>query len=271
MSSARDVLEMARAFLGGSRGYVTVWKVFIDKSGIHDQSDVVTVAAYVATPKQWSKFVPAWRAAIKPAKAYHAADAAALRGDFKNWTGAQVADVCKRALPVIVENTSFAAVGGINLKDYRAALEGRPELERMFGSPYGACLQWALTTVLEWKQAEHPRQMVSFVHEVNNFRREAWEVFDHVKAAWNADHARMSFAFGSKEDFVPLQAADILALEMAKRLKNVAKPERKAFKALRPRSGKMAVRAYDRSDMPELVRRLEDVRLADGLGALGSA
>jgi hypothetical protein len=39
-------------------------KVYVDESGVHADSDVITVAAYAGRPKAWKKWTDEWRKAI---------------------------------------------------------------------------------------------------------------------------------------------------------------------------------------------------------------
>ena len=233
MSAARDVLELSRAILAANDGLVAVFKVYIDKSGTHDGSPVVTVAAYLARPKQWAAFTSEWRHAIRPINVYHAADAANCHGEFEGWTPQQVADLAKRALPIIPKHTANAVAAAIQMDDYNAALKGKRRLKALLGTPYGACLQWVLTILLRAKAEYGNREQIAFFHEQNDYKPEAMAVYDYVVERWNIG-AVSSFTFGSKQKYIPLQAADIYAYEANKRLRNPSAPNRRALDALVP-------------------------------------
>lgn len=67
------------------------------------------------------------------------------------------------------------------------------------------------------------REHVSFVFDKqNNFSAEALRLFKDLQgqSSWLNRHRAGEIAFNSKRDFVPLQAADILAFECYKHLKN---------------------------------------------------
>jgi len=66
-----------------------------------------------------------------------------------------------------------------------------------------------------------------------------------MERVYNPQNARMSFTFGSKERFVPLQAADVLAYEANKRLRRSDTPNRQALDALRPDTGRLDLKVYD--------------------------
>ena len=267
MSRAREVLGLCRAVLSGRRGVVVAVKVFLDESGVHDTSPVVTVAAYMARPKQWESFTKAWRLAIRPAKVYHATDAANLRGEFRGWSTAQVAATCARALPIINQNVMVGIAAGIQMNDFREALKDRPDLLRIFGSPYGACLHWVMRTLLDRKVRSGNREIISFFHEQNSFAQEALNTFSHMKDTYGQSCGSMTFAFGSKEDFIPLQAADILAYEANKRIRAHDTPNRRPLDVLGANDGRLLIMSYDQRNLPSLVDVLERVVTgSDGAG-----
>ena len=57
-SSPHHVWELSRTWLGDQNGLIAVLRVYMDESGTHDGSPVVTVGCYVATPKQWKLWIP---------------------------------------------------------------------------------------------------------------------------------------------------------------------------------------------------------------------
>jgi Protein of unknown function (DUF3800) len=257
VSAARDVLDLSRAILAAQDGIVAVFKVYIDESGTHDRSPVVTVAAYLARPKQWEAFTKEWRRAIRPIKVYHATDAANCHGAFEGWTPKQVAELAARALPIIPKHVGMAVAVGIQMDDYRMALKERPELAALLGEPYGACLQWALTILLRAKAEHNNREQIVFFHEQNDYKTEAMRVYDYVTERWNVG-AVSSFAFGSKEKYVPLQAADIYAYEANKRLRDPTTPSRRALDALVPDKSRAVLRYFNSENMAELTGRLAE-------------
>jgi hypothetical protein len=116
-----------------------VLKVYMDESGVHDDSPVVTVAAYVAAPRKWKEWIKRWEVAKRPINVFHATDAQNLRGEFDGWTEEKRDELVKRCLPVIAEADFPGIVIGIHLDEYRKALAGRDDLKVLVGAPYSAC------------------------------------------------------------------------------------------------------------------------------------
>jgi hypothetical protein len=50
-----------------------VLRVYLDESGVHDGSPIVTVAGYIGRPKEWRAWTSRWVRTLRPIKVYHAA------------------------------------------------------------------------------------------------------------------------------------------------------------------------------------------------------
>jgi len=81
----------------------------------------------------------------------------------------------------------------------------------------------------------------------------------------------VSFSFGSKKKFVPLQAADILAYEVFKRLQNIEGNPRKSFDVLMREDTEPLIRFYDKENLGPLISVLEMFRALDVAEALAPA
>jgi hypothetical protein len=99
------------------------------------------------------------------------------------------------------------------------------------------------------------------VHENNDYQREALDAFNYVKHHGNPQGSKIDIRFGDKASYPPLQAADILAYEGNKRMRDPDRPERRPWKALNPDRRILAAH-YGKANMHELVSRLE--KIADG-------
>jgi hypothetical protein len=235
-------------------------KVYMDESGVHDGSPVVTVGAYFGRPKQWETFTKRWNAKKRPIKVYHATDAQNLRGEFKGWDNADRDKLVAGLLPVIPASGIAGIVIGIQMDQFSAEMKIHPDLRKMFGSPYTACFQWTVQRTLELQRGVKNRERLAFFHERNDYETEATDSFEWVKKNGNAKDIEMSLKFGTKQDYVPLQAADVLAYEGNRRLRDPDRPERKSFKALSPKNGRLHVQYYGKKMMPWLIERLQKIK-----------
>jgi hypothetical protein len=221
--SAQGVWEFSRSFLGDRDGCVAVIKIFMDETGIHDDAHTVAVAAYISRPKHWRSWTKSWNAAKRPIKVFHATDCASFHGEFEGWNKEQRDQFVAKLLPVIPAHKLAGIVIGIKLEDLTSALKGYPELIEMFGTPYTACFQWAISIIMEIATDRGSGERMAFIHEVNDYKGEALKAFDYVKEFLNPRQILMTMGFGSKADFPryrprmcwPMKAASFYGIRLA--------------------------------------------------------
>ena len=256
MTSVRQVAELSRTILAGHRGSIAVFKVYLDESGVHDSSPVVAVGGYIGRPPAWRDWTKKWNQAKKPIKIYHATDAQNLQGEFEGWTNERVGALAAKLLPIIDQSQIGALSISLDLVEFNRALAGKDHLKKLFGEPYVACFQWCIQAFLNIAYEGGNKERIAFVHEVNAYQGQALEAFSWIKENTNMGNNAISLTFGAKSDYPPLQAADILAYETNKRLRNVERPERRAWTAL---GGSKFALAYGKKNMDELVTALEKI------------
>jgi Protein of unknown function (DUF3800) len=249
VSSAKEVWELSRAILADKDGYVAVLKIYMDESGTHDPSPVVTVGAYLATPREWRDWTKVWNLRKQPIKVFHANECANLRGEFDGWGDDDRNAFVAKLLPTIAEHRMVAFVIGIRMDDYREVCQAYPRMGTVIGTPYNACFQWVVQDILDWLDTMSDTQRLAFFHENNEYIAEAIATFKLTKERVDQGRRIMSLFFGSKGDFVPLQAADILAYEGNKRLRNPGTPDRRAWKAINPTGERRTVRYFDKDSL----------------------
>lgn len=260
-ASSESVLEYCQTFLADQDGAVIVIRVFMDESGTHDHSPVVTVGAYAADPKQWAAWTTKWNIAKRPIKVFHAADCANSEGEFKGWDDDRRNPLVIRLLTILREARFLGIMIGINMVEFEKAMEGHDNLRVLFPSAYGACFHWVVQTLLTAQHDSGNREMLAFIHEVNAFKGEALEAFGYIQKHGNPSGVNMSLTFGTKEKFVPLQAADILAYEGNKRLRDPSRPPRRSWTALDdPEKPLLLAAHYGKNNMPKLINSLEMIR-----------
>lgn len=254
---AQQVWEISQIALADRDGDVAVLKVYMDESGTHDGSPIVTVAAYIGRPKAWRAWTEKWVRALRPIKVYHAVDAQNLTGEFENWTDDQVAELVKKLLPITAHAPIAATSVAMDLRVFEAAMKGRDDLREVFGTPYIACFQWAVQIILNIAFETRSAERIAFIHENNDYHGQAYEAFDWVKSNSNRGENIISLTFGAKKDYPPLQTADILAYETNKRLRNLDAPARRPWAALK---GNSFAAHYGATNMDYLISTLEKIK-----------
>jgi hypothetical protein len=194
-------------------GMLSLIKVAMDESGVHDGSPVLTVGAYVTRPAQWREWTKRWNVAKRPIKVFHAVDCANFAGEFKGWTAEQRDPLVIRLLDVLRESDIPGCVIGIHMDEFRKAMAGHDDLLAIFGNPYAACFHWVAQTIINVAIQIGSAERIAFVHECNDYRREALEAFAWIKRKGNPGDRIIGLQFAEKLDYIPLQAADVLAYE----------------------------------------------------------
>jgi hypothetical protein len=229
MASARQAEDFSRAFLNGERGWciVSMIKVFMDETNTHDAGEMIAVGAYIARPSQWGKWTKDWNvhkrrvpAGRNPINVFHSTDCQNYRDEFEGWNIDERNSYVAQLLPVLPAHHLAGIVIGIHRPSLEQEFKKHPELKEMFGEPYEACFQWALTTLVQYATERGNGERMAFVHEVNHYKQHAFRALEYVREFKNPRKIPITLAFGTKEDYPPLQAADVLAFEGGKFLKN---------------------------------------------------
>ena len=210
-------------------------QIYVDESGTHDGSLIVTCGAYVGTVSAWDDWAEKWDEAKGPIDIIHAADCEALRGEFANFTPDQRNAFASKILPVIgkADITPFAV--GVRLDDYELVAKDHPELALMMGdTPYVACFQWIMMRALSHVESIGGGPRIGIVHESNNYRGVIGDCVELLKEKYPKLSVVLSFA--GKRDVSQLQVADALAYEANKRFRNIdkTKPDRTSLLAMVP-------------------------------------
>lgn len=233
---------------------------FIDESGIHDDAPTVAVAMYLALPNQWDCFSLDWceKLNTKGLELFHMADSERMGppfGDAYDHDAKKKNAFMAELLPIIPKHTGFGIAAAMNLRDYEKALQGKSHLKDYLGQPYGACLQWVIGTMQRNMDSAGGRVPVALVHEVNDFRQEALETFRDLQMDGGGSHL-VSLVFGTKRQYPPLQAADVLAYEAFRRIRDPHKAERASLAALNI-TNRLNLQYFNSENMPWLVSKLE--------------
>lgn len=255
MIGAQLVGDLSRAVLADQNGHVAVIRAFLDESGTHDGSPVVTVAGYFARHMTWKIFTRDWRRALKPdgINIYHATDAQALEGEFKGWTEDERDDLVKKLLPIIARQQMVGVAMSIVMRDYAEATKNRKWPHKIIGSPYATCFQWLIREILSSAQRVNTDEPIAIFHEQNNYKGEAERAYEYVKLRHDKNNNLAGFAFSTKDKYVPLQAADILAFEAGKAASNSGQKMRRPLTAMSRPHNRPIIKFYDKSNMMMLL------------------
>jgi hypothetical protein len=242
-------------------------KTFMDETGIHDDAEMVAVSGYICNPKAWRAWTKDWNthkrrvpSGRSPINVFHSTDCANRQGEFEGWSKEERDLYVAQLLPVIPAHPLAGVVIGVYLPALADAFEEHPEFIEMFGTPYTACFQWAISIIVEIATERGHGQRLAFIHEINAYKGECLKAFDYINAYLNPRNIPISISFATKEQYVPLQAADVLAYEGGKFLKNPTGTPRRAWTALDPTKERIIARRYGPDNIPKLIQILTDFR-----------
>lgn len=222
----------------------------------------------MARPLKWQQFTKEWRSVLRPTgiKVFHATDCNGLRGEFRGWTKEKRDKLVALLLPII-PRYAFGSAVTVKLIDVEKALTARPELRKFHRDPYGMCLQWVLTSVVRRiDELPNPRP-VAVVHEINAFHESATLAFNHVRDSESGGKHLRSLTFGAKDEYVPLQAADILAYEASRSVLYQDGPRRRSFDAIIG-NGVIDHKSFNRNNIDLYVEMLGTLKAAYDAGIL---
>lgn len=209
-------------------------KVYLDESGTHDNSPIVTVSAVFAKPSVWKKWTKDWNQAKGPINVFHAVDCHNQSGEFSQMSREARINLTKKILPIIPKYDIGLSLSGIDRQQLNKALRNRTDVLRWFGHPYLACLHWLIPNVCK-KARIDGHEKVKFFHEENQFQKLALETYDYVKdKSQTVKQMNTSFSFVTKKDITPLQCADVVAYEGYKQMKQAAGGIRKPILSFDP-------------------------------------
>lgn len=180
------------------------------------------VAGYGFVPKQAKNFIREWRKMLGPIKCFHTTDLVNRREEFQGFSVDDVNRMMKRAIGIINERVSVAAVVICNRKEFEAVAPA----SRGFSDPYPVCCHLCMSLMGQWLDKRSPNQgNISYFFEAGNKHYgEADDLInlaatpDGIEAGLSRFYRYRSHTFLRKdaEGSAPLQAADLLAWEWTK-------------------------------------------------------
>lgn len=230
-------------------------EVYLDESGTHDQSPVVSVSAVWATRDEWVDWTVEWLKAQAPIKFHHSVDCHNRSGEFRGWDQGERDKYVKRILSVIRDRNICGHFACIDVAEISRLLMARYEIQvtprEMIRGYYFICLSWAIRSACDVLLREGWKE-ITFIHEDNDFLDEATRAFNYVSAEF--PDAVLSFRFGSKAAYTPLQCADILAYEGNRQVHGGWKrPLRKPLEAIDPIGKRFGFLKYDQTQVGPIV------------------
>ena len=213
----------------------SLYTAYFDESGTHPESDAAVVAGFVFDVTQWEAFSEKWRKVLTEfgVDFMHMTDLENRRRQFTGWSVAKKEELLNLLLPIIHDHT-FRSVGVVVFKKSFDALLSDP-VKQICGDQYG------LATLVCWRHLGLVMQewdgWINCTMESGAQGAGALLLIhteDSKFTTWHNEHRILNLSFADKREFLPLQAADILAYELYKDVpRQFGKANRKARYPLR--------------------------------------
>ena len=196
-----------------------LYTAYLDESGTHEGSEIVSVAGFVAAALDWERLSADWQTTLADygLEYFHMADFESRQGPYAAWTRACREGCLNRLLDTIFEHVSQSIACIIPKRSFDLTMSARAKL--WCGDAYGLAALGCWRTLCN--TAKDPRldgvlavTMESGAlgrHAIGNIHAEGSKVAD-----WRSANPIRSLAFEDKRYFPPLQAADIMAYELYK-------------------------------------------------------
>lgn len=249
---AAIVSDFNDVFLSDKNGVVVVIRVFLDESGTHNDSQILSVSAVWASPQDWNKWTLDWIDAKAPIEIFHSVDCHNRNKEFSGWTREQRDAYVKKLLPVIGNHQIEGHFSAVDKREIRAILKRKHSIDlderRLVEGYYEVCLSWALRGAIE-QLIKRGHDNIAFVHEENQYGEIAYRSYDFVRKRF--PDVVTSFSFGSKRAYPPLQCADIIAYEGNRQTRNFSR-HRRPLQAIDPIGSRFGYYKYDKSEVEPL-------------------
>jgi hypothetical protein len=225
------VRELVPALHPGSarRRWLVVMRLYVDTSG--KDNDLVRVAAgYLASAAQWEKFEAEWARALRSAKvnAFHATDFFSFKGEFNGWDANIEKHIrfAKLFTAIAAEQTQIGVGRGIESEPFHRIIG--PEMRGLRHAPHRrftslmVCALGLLDDIARlWGERTEP---IAVLFEAEPGIGEVIEYFHSAKARGVPFTKAYASIGQAAKSFLPLQAADLLAHECWRELKEHIRP-----------------------------------------------
>jgi hypothetical protein len=217
--------------------FMKVWGYF-DASGNHTNLDgqgrvspAVSVAGYLATPMQWSKFDKVWKERLdrEGLGYFHMADFVSQTKLFKDrnqWTKERRDCLIKDLIQIISGNVVYGLAMAVMRADYDRVKGEVLGAGQVLGSPFAFCAFRCFESGVDWAKKAKYKDSIKYVFEDGDEYKH--EVLNTHTFICRQDGLREFYRFGGPgtlafepkpEDVRALQAADILAYETHKEIR----------------------------------------------------
>jgi Protein of unknown function (DUF3800) len=191
---------------------VSLAEVYIDESGSHDRSPVLSVGGYVFEKNAAVEFDRDWKTALDAAELpyFRMSACAHLMEPFEKKTIDEADEIERALIKLTKEKALYGFVVSLSEEEYKSI---GPKHEGL-GSAYSFCLRQYLIAVRSWiNSSGFTGKIAYFFESGHQHQGEAGVIMERVfkRPHLREEYRYSAHAFADKADARPLQAADLLA------------------------------------------------------------
>ncbi len=190
-----------------------------DDAGTHDGSDMVVWGGFFGTAEQWANFDRAWLAKLTrplPGKAhltkFGLADCERHRGDFVGYSAAESDLLQNECRELIVQAGVMGLAYAVERAEWDRLVKG--PARDFFGDAESICFSACFNGAIERARLLFPEdRMLSLHFDLGRKSPKLDALIDRVRKSYMGSPAIINISFNRVAQFLPLQAADIIATE----------------------------------------------------------
>jgi hypothetical protein len=197
------------------------YAIYLDDSGTDPNQEVVVVAGYISTAREWKKLSAAWRNVLKRygVPYFHMTEFMSRRGSKlfpkQAWPDERKNELITELVGIVGRGAMCQIGHAIPKHDWNAVVDAR--VKQHIGGPFAVCLNVCLRHALQWLPADlAPEERVGVVFDQGtqaDTRHLLWAYgLEQRIRQEHGDHRLGPLQFDDKRSCPPLQAADIPAL-----------------------------------------------------------
>jgi hypothetical protein len=200
----------------GVMAFLVDYTACFDDSGTHPESPTAVCAGYVATVAQWRHFEREWREADahEPFMPFHTTDFLSRHRQFEGWDQQRADGLLRKLTGIINGRVRYAVISAVVKKDYDEVV---PEWlkERAGRKPFTFCVTSCLGFIKQWRDKYKIASPIEYVFDwMGKGKGEIMGAFEGLIKYEHYDDIgayKGGLSFQTKDKFVQLQAADIIA------------------------------------------------------------
>jgi Protein of unknown function (DUF3800) len=187
---------------------------YLDDSGTHADSPFVSVAGAIGAVPLWGKFSDKWNRKLSKLglEHFHMAEFVSGYGPYNGWDQRKRHAVLSGFIQLITNHASFLVGAATTPTDFSGAYARCPT--PYIKDAYHLCAVLTLPSIGYWVAESHTREPAAVIFETGNKLMD--EYVRAIRSDFTERHRQEQYGInsvtvGTKKDFPPLQAADIIA------------------------------------------------------------